>query len=275
MSTLDWIVERELTSGGLEAIEGCGKPYPEVSGYCIPTLIDNKCEDLAIRVANWLVSKQRRDGSWKGMDNTYYVFDTGAIIEGLRSAELLTKDIKYFQAIARAKRWIESMKNDKGFYKTSDGDDRTAFYLGRVAWIMNDYCAMTYHIPTTAFPATWGEKPRVHYIAYLLEGLWGIGYKQPVLEILETAKRCVRPGQLFPSRVSWMWQSEGFSDTCATIQMAILYHKTGDKKFTEELFGAIEKMIMPDGGLRLSNECEDKPLWTAKFYLDLVREMYG
>lgn len=58
-------------------------PYPEVTGYCIPTLLEMGEHELAKNFAKFLISVQNTDGSFSLKDsNEKLVFDTGQVIRG-------------------------------------------------------------------------------------------------------------------------------------------------------------------------------------------------
>ena len=82
IKTLDFVKGLELETGGIRGWEG-SRAYPEVSGYLIPTLLDYGEQDLATRIADWLVHIQNDDGSFPDMDGQKRSFDTAAVMEGL------------------------------------------------------------------------------------------------------------------------------------------------------------------------------------------------
>src|SRR5690348_1647459 len=59
-----WIHQHSLSGTGISVSDVQHVPYPEVSGYFIPTLLQWGERDLAFRYARWLVSIQNPDGSW-------------------------------------------------------------------------------------------------------------------------------------------------------------------------------------------------------------------
>src|SRR5260221_5951217 len=82
---LAWIRACELPSGGIRMHYGHHRPYPEVTGYWIPTLLSYGERQYAARLAQWLVAVQNADGSFSGHNpaDGVYVFDTGQILRGL------------------------------------------------------------------------------------------------------------------------------------------------------------------------------------------------
>ena len=55
---------------------------PEVTGYLVPTLLAVGEADLAIDLALWEASVQRRDGSFAAPDGVPYTFDTAQVARG-------------------------------------------------------------------------------------------------------------------------------------------------------------------------------------------------
>lgn len=262
--TLEWVKGMENPSGGLSAWQdGYKAPsYPECTGYMIPTLYDYGEGKLAGRCADWLCSIQNKDGSWNGINNIPQTFDTAAIVEGLDRAYQETGNKRYMHAADNALTWLWNTKGGKPYLPTKPGGE-TRVYTARAAWIMGDLEAAEYWRPQGEWDIRWGEQERPHYIAYMLEGLHNMG--RDIKSTLTAAK--VVEG-LFPFYASH-WNRVVGTDTSATIQMAILYVKNG--MTIDRLLPAIQEMITPNGGLRHSADETRMTIWTAKYYLDLMR----
>ena len=80
--------------GSYHLIKGWSAPYPETTGYTIPTLIAASIHlniaaplECAERAADWLLSIQREDGGWQGgrvgEDRPSIVFNTAQVIRGM------------------------------------------------------------------------------------------------------------------------------------------------------------------------------------------------
>lgn len=263
--TLDWVRSMEQPGGGLSAWEDGSQhaAYPECTGYIIPTLYDYGEGELAGRCADWLCSIQNPEGWWGGIHvSTPQTFDTAAIVEGLRRAYDETGEDRYVEAADRALTWLWKLKGEYSTLPTEPGKD-TQIYTARAAWIMEDHDALEYWLPSTAWDPRWGYQQRPHYIAYALEGLHNSGYD--IRHVLEGAR--VIEG-LFPFYASY-WKRVTGTDTSATIQMAILYVKNGMS--IDHLQPAIEKQVTARGGLRHSEGETRMTIWTAKYYLDLMK----
>ncbi len=80
---IEWIHRNHLQAQAVPVTHRKKIPYPEVTGYYIPTLLTIGEIQLAEQFARWLVSVQNPDGSFS-LDNPTisYVFDTGQVIRG-------------------------------------------------------------------------------------------------------------------------------------------------------------------------------------------------
>src|SRR6267378_6391187 len=84
LAALSWVEANSVKGAGIKVHAGDAPPYPEVSGYFIPTLLDWGERDRALAYARWLASIQNEDGSWSDAEGkAAYTFDTGQILKGL------------------------------------------------------------------------------------------------------------------------------------------------------------------------------------------------
>lgn len=220
---LDYIKSLEVTPGGIRSWPG-GNQYPEVSGYIIPTLMQYGEPEIANRCAEYLVSVQHDTGAFPGLDGVPRSFDTAAAMEGL-------KYLDYMEPAVLAEKWLLGMVRNDGAVRISDENMETHLYTMRVSWLLDSKKGARYWIKKE-----W-ESTREHYVAYALEGLWKMGYREFVKEKLQSRD----------------WSS---GDLCAEAQFAILFHQAGlkDKKhkpYVEKYYGEV------------SNS------WTAKWILDM------
>lgn len=78
-----WIHQNHLDGKAVPITHRKRQPYPEVTGYFIPTLLSIGEVEMAEQFARWLVSVQNPDGSFSLDDpGRKYVFDTGQVIRG-------------------------------------------------------------------------------------------------------------------------------------------------------------------------------------------------
>jgi uncharacterized protein YyaL (SSP411 family) len=156
--SLDWLVKSiDQKTGGSRAnyslifngLKGWSGPYPETTGYIIPTFL-NASRDYerhsglfqkAQRMADWLLSIQFDDGAFPG--NIYYpnkvleksIFNTGQIILGLTSMFDFTNDARYLNSARLAANWLVQNQESDGTWKRYNYvEGFSPSYYSRVSW---------------------------------------------------------------------------------------------------------------------------------------------
>jgi len=107
-------------------IRGWAWPYPETTGYIIPSLINySKFSDrpeyaeLAVKQANWLMSLQFDDGALpsgafvRGLKSEPSIFNTGQMILGLIATADYTGCEKYLQSAFCAALWLARQVDER------------------------------------------------------------------------------------------------------------------------------------------------------------------
>ncbi len=128
-------------------IKGWQPPYPETTGYIIPTFIDYAMQtkksvyfERAIKMADWLLSIQNEDGSFNGgpFGSGYdsFVFDTGQIIFGLLAAHKKTGKERFIEGAIEAGRWLVKLQDREGMWKKNTFNSIPHVYYTRVAWAL-------------------------------------------------------------------------------------------------------------------------------------------
>lgn len=80
---IHWIQNNHISNQAIPITHRQRRPYPEVTGYYIPTLLSIGEISLAENFARWLVSIQNANGSFSlNNPEVQYVFDTGQVIRG-------------------------------------------------------------------------------------------------------------------------------------------------------------------------------------------------
>lgn len=102
---IQWIQKNHLQGQAIPISHRQRRPYPEVTGYFIPTLLSIGEIHLAEQCARWLVTVQNADGSFS-LDNSgvSYVFDTGQVIRGWVS--IVDRMPELIFPLQRASDWI-------------------------------------------------------------------------------------------------------------------------------------------------------------------------
>lgn len=154
-ATVDWIRRSIKHGGGGSAAyssyyRGWSRPYPETSGYIIPTLLDaaNHLNDKAlaadaIKLGNWLLDLQGLDGWWPGglhgakSGRHPSIFNTAQILEGMVALAHRTGDDRWHAAAIKGANWLAKGVDADGLWQT--GNYRSGFnpsYYTQVAWPM-------------------------------------------------------------------------------------------------------------------------------------------
>jgi hypothetical protein len=128
---------------------GWSKPYPETTGYLIPTLFrlskflnNSKYSDSALSIGQWLLDIQLQNGSWRGglhpgSSSEGSVFNTGQIIKGMMALFHNTGDQAFLMAADRAANWLASCIDSNGLWPAGDYKaSKTPSYYSHVAWPM-------------------------------------------------------------------------------------------------------------------------------------------
>ena len=129
--------------------KGWSNPYPETSGYIIPTFLElskndkfTNLEDKAVKMGEWLLSIQNSDGSFPGgtyssKNNSRSIFNTAQIIIGLVSLSNKTSKKKYINSIHKAALWLAKNQESDGTWKNFQYHKSfSPSYYTRVAWPM-------------------------------------------------------------------------------------------------------------------------------------------
>lgn len=128
---------------------GWSKPYPETTGYLIPTLIklahhsgDSAYRKCAVELGGWLLDIQHGDGSWHGglhpaKNAGGSVFNTGQILKGMAALYRESKDDHWLQAGSRGAEWLADSLGENGLWPAGDYQSTaTPSYYSQVAWPM-------------------------------------------------------------------------------------------------------------------------------------------
>ena len=135
------------SSAYLDLWNGWSGPYPETTGYIIPTLFaaspyvsDKNLQSTALKLADWLLSLQRSDGSFPQgleMGEKSEIFDSGQILFGLLSAFHNTNEEKYKTAFILLIDWmISNQTPDGAFSMTTYVAQYCPSYHVRFVWAL-------------------------------------------------------------------------------------------------------------------------------------------
>ncbi len=152
----DWL-KRSITichghasSKGYRFPRGWVPPYPETTGYIIPTLLnlgddagDSDFHQTAAKLGRWLMSIQRPDGGFSayelGSGQDADVFDTGMILLGFNALMHQARDPDIAQAAARAASFLCLAMGDDGAFERHVSHGMLHTYNVRSAWALVAY----------------------------------------------------------------------------------------------------------------------------------------
>ena len=198
-------------SGGYSVIDGWLDPYPETTGYIIPTFYDyaefknvGEWRERAAAMADWEIGVQMPNGAVQaglfeeGKEQIAAVFNTGQVILGWCRTFLETEDEKYLEAAKRAGDWLIEVQKEDGSWRMESQETETNVhsYDVRTAWSLLEIYEITRDekyrksaekqinwtisqqlkngwFENNAFFTSDGKwtSPFTHTIAYVMEGL--------------------------------------------------------------------------------------------------------
>ncbi|MGM0715959.1 MAG: prenyltransferase/squalene oxidase repeat-containing protein [Halobacteriota archaeon] len=149
-ATIEWIYRsQDVTGCGGSAatynlVLGWEAPYPETSGYIIPTLFayadsadSDEAYSRALNMADWVLTTQRSDGSFPGGTGETgepNAFNTGQIILGLSDAYGRVGTEAYRRGVRDACEWLVATQADAGHWARYDYKSNPHTYSARIAW---------------------------------------------------------------------------------------------------------------------------------------------
>lgn len=228
-ATIDWLCRAQDVTGhggasaGYFCKRGWMHPYPETTGYIIPTFLryaarqrDDAYLERARRMGDWEIDIQLPSGAVRGGrgrigDRPYpIVFNTGQVLLGWSALYRTTREERFLEAAVCASDWLLQVQDDDGKWSRHTYMDVPHAYHTRVAWPLLEIHALTgegkyrtaaqRHVDWSLNQANsdgWfahmelvpGEDPPTHTIAYTLRGLLETSayleeLRQPILEIV-------------------------------------------------------------------------------------------
>jgi hypothetical protein len=209
--TIGWLCRAQdasgcdgVSAGYFAADGGWLPPYPETTGYVIPTLIEygewaggeERFLERAVRMGDWEIEIQLDSGAVRGgigVNQDPEVFNTGQVIQGWMTLWRKTREPRFLTAAARAGGWLVDVQDADGKWSAHSYLGLPHAYHTRIAWPLLELYTLTgdaplfrcarQHVQWILGQAThdgWihgmgfrkDEHPLTHTIAYTLEGLF-------------------------------------------------------------------------------------------------------
>lgn len=295
---IEWIKRNSFEQAGIVTCTTVKLPYPEVSGYFIPTLIRWGYKELAISYAKWLCNIQKESGAWHDSnDENPYIFDSAQILKGLIAVRDIFPDKNLIDiSICKGCDWIFSNMTDEGRLvspiKDAWGDEKTFSEL------IHTYCisplkeaGVIFHIPSYIANAekiaryyiqTFREKILdfhllSHFYAYVLEAMLDIGEEDLAREAMKKIAQIQKKSGAVPAYKDVDW-------VCSTglFQLAVIWFRLGDIEHGNKAFEYACKLQNKSGGwygsyLSEENSSEKNSYfptseisWANKYFLDAL-----
>lgn len=292
---VQWVKRNSVQDKGIRHSTLVELPYPEVTGYFIPSLLRWGQRDLAITYAKWLCSIQKLNGSWFDTFNkTPYVFDTGQILKGLIAIKGELPEVE--KHIKKGCDWLLSNVDQYGRLHAAKED------------IWNDprSCSELIHLyclsPLKDAGLIFGESryteaaERIlcyyidhhqeeikhfsllsHFYAYVMEGLLDMGQEDLVRESMESVAQVQGKDGSVPAYNDVHW-------ICSTglFQLALVWFRLGERSRGEAAFSYACSLQNATGGwfgsylhLDYPNErntyfTDMEISWANKYFLDAL-----
>jgi squalene-hopene cyclase-like protein len=164
-ATIEWLVVahdkggRRGVSAGYSIRHGWLPPYPETTGYIIPTFLDYAAEaqseplrSRAVEMALWEIEVQLPSGAVRSgvLDRRPTaarpaVFNTGQVMLGWCRVYRETGDDPFLRAAVRAGNWLVDVQSDDGAWRVGGGETATLAhaYDARTAWALLELFELT------------------------------------------------------------------------------------------------------------------------------------
>lgn len=285
LRAMDWFKQNMVADQGIIVHTKQPVPYPEVTGYFIPTLYNWEETELARTCTRWLMSIQLADGAFPAPDGVPYTFDTAQIMRGLCAA---LGDVRGAEAsLRRASDWMLTQIAPDGRLMTPSTE----------LWsdIANDLIH-TYALPPLAEAGKLLGEPKyteaarfvlayykkqealvpfnrlTHFHAYAMEALCELGELELAARGMADVEKCQRADGSIPAYPDVDW-------VCSTgmAQYAIVWYTLGKKREADLAMAYLEKIQNKSGGFNGSYGQGAKYIagaeisWAVKYYLDAYR----
>lgn len=292
---IKWLKSNIVENKGIINNSGMKKPYPEVTGYFIPSLLQWGYRDTAVSFAKWLCDIQKPDGSWYDTeDKQPYIFDSAQILKGLLSIRHLYPEVD--ANIRRGCDWILSNMNEDGRLpsprENDFGDGKTYGEIIHIYCLsplveageifhMPEYIEKAYRILTYYKEHEYEQIMQFsllsHFYAYVMEGLLDMGEEKLVREAMEGVAHLQKESGAVPaySDVNWVCSTGMF-------QLALVWFRLGELERGNKAFQYACKLQNVSGGWfggYLSDERSDELntyfpnseiSWAVKYFLDAL-----
>ena len=259
-------------------------PYPETTGYLIPTLLEGDkylpklgLGDLAKKQRKFFQKLRTKEGGYfsdlKGA--APIVFDVGQILLGhLALVPHVNNPDQLLQEIELTKDWLKDLVDEEGqFISHNYVKNFQPSYYSRIAWplafaentIESKVSARTKKMVdnivslqnTNLSFSDWGFRPKevayTHTIAYTLPGLWEYAeivnskkIKKKVKATLKTINKLVKENNKIAATYDENWQgNDNYVCSAGNAQLALMFIIAYERSGREEYLDSIVTLLSP------------------------------
>lgn len=279
---LDWCAGHVVQGQGIMVHTRQRVPYPEVTGYFVPTLYAWGENELARACTQWLISIQLPDGAFPAPDGVPYSFDTAQVMRGLNAA--LERGEPVEATLRKAGDWLLGQIDSVGRLGTPStelwgeiANDLIHIYaaspliragemLDRPDYIEAGRRVQSYY---TAQPSLVGFNRLSHFHAYAMEALWELGESGLAKKGMNEVEKLQRRDGAVPAypQVDWI---------CSTgiAQYAVVWYRMGNRERADRALRYLETIQNRSGGFFGSYGKGAKYIpgaeisWAVKYFLD-------
>ena len=279
---MDWFRQHMVAGQGIIVHTKELVPYPEVTGYFVPTLYQWGEQDLARTCTRWLLSIQLPDGAFPAPDGVPYTFDTGQVMRGLCAALSDMDDIE--APLRRACDWVVKQVAPDGRLTTPS----TELWTGIANDLIHTYVlpplaeagkllGVAEYVDSAQFVLAYYQKQEAlvpfnrlsHFHAYAMEALCELGELELARRGMADVERCQRRDGSIPAYPDVDW-------VCSTgmAQYAVVWYALGKKPQADLAIRYLEKIQNRSGGFYGSYGNGAKYIpgaeisWAVKYFLD-------
>lgn len=263
---VQWIKANHLQGEAIPITHRNRLPYPEVTGYMIPTLMSVGELELAMQFARWLVTIQRPDGSFSGeFPDRSFVFDTGQVIRGW--VTLVDRIPELRVPLQRACEWIVSgadaatgrlqtplAGSDWSLGARGELSEGVHLYvlkplidaadlLHKPAYKVAAERALVYYLKAVALDDFSQPHMLTHFFGYIQEALYELGYRERALAGMASVARFQRANGAVPGYFDVPW-------VCSTglAQLAKVWYLLGDPERGDRALDFLAQLQNESGG---------------------------
>jgi malonyl-CoA O-methyltransferase len=281
-AALSWFRSHRIGEQGVIVHTRNPRPYPEVTGYFVPTLYEWQEDELARSCLRWLLTVQLRDGAFPASDGVAYTFDTAQVMRGLNAGMQRGEPVE--QALRRAAHWLLGQMTESGRLGTPSTE-----LWGDIA---NDLIHI-YAVPPLIRAGELLSEPRFveagrriqayytgqaalvpfnrlsHFHAYAMEALCELGELERARRGMSDVEKVQRRDGSIPAYPDVEW-------VCSTgiAQYAVVWYRLGNRERADRALQYLERIQNPSGGFNGSYGKGAKYIagaeisWAVKYFLD-------